>query len=1573
MILKAYTMNSLIRKMILSVLLLITGIANAGINVQTDVKSGTALTLNAIVEKAGNRYASSVSTPIGSRTYYTERAYGLIKLSAAQLYTGSYTGTATVNVSIEYEVEENGVFVTKTATQVLTLESDNSKVIDAAYYKAEGAEKIKATITAISIPSGWPLLELEASVTTESFDYMNLNDIASVSLSHNSTLTADGNLQINWTALGSAESYELEWTYVSNQGAAPTQILAANDIEVDWNLFRNNSSRVIVKGLSYEIPLMYEKGYIIYRLRAAGKSISNGVVVGSQTEWTAPDGVHGLVSSFPNKYLFTGLENNINWQSSLSFAEEGKHKAVLAYHDGSMRNRQAVTRINTDERAVLGETFYDYNGRPVIQVLPVPVKENALTYYPHFNLIEGETILKKEDYTFITEGQGCVDVNSPEFTTTTGASQYYSPNNNFGTNGNTGDDILNRDLIPDAKKYPYTQTQYTTDNTGRIVSQSGVGEAHQIGTGHETKYFYGSPQQEELTRLFGNQVGYNVHYKKNTTVDPNGQVSVSYMNMGGKVVATALTGKTPTNVNALSGDNAKTIETNLFGMAGTANGLSQNGLSKVYSSKFSVPDSNKYTFDYTAVLGYYDLNCLSANNTNPLHFDGAVDLNIQLVDGCGSVIFLEKRNTAAGNTGAKQNLAVNKTDVQLSQGEYQIVKTLSINEQKLEKYWQDYLASPNNCLTKETQFQDEERARLDFTGCELTCEKCEEEVDKILNAPNAIYGLEERTRLLSLCDDLCDEGIGCKASMEAMRGDMSPGGQYAELRKSKVNQAHAPKAEFDSDNQPIITTADVTLNGTDGIFDASEPGDYAVDATQFPLSIFNEVNALPVNAQLAALVDTVSWRNPIQITDPEYTADNWGNQVIYSKNNSLDNATYAIGDYMDRNTHLPFEATLIYNPSTDKFNPEITLAFGDIEIHEVDAATNLYKVKVKYLKNVADFEKYWQPHWSSYLLPYHPEFGYLLDCFNNYASNDFDYKLSGTETLAEAKKKGYIDADGYPAIVGVNQAASLDVFIKNNSSNYSYLRRRNNAYKADLSMAEVANTNANCPTGNQANACGVSVCGDSIIDSDMEWNIFKALYISEKQQLQKFQASKKAVDNQYYNGCIGQRDFYTLPETEYFRRPQLEIYTYSYERCLFKWPNVFNKSWGCNTVTKTINTFIPPVIDPKQVCFMGRIDRFKDKTKRFYISAPSNSAGGQLPLNCFYFDDDGTGNPVKVPAPCESDITAAMNEMVLEGERFKYESCGLCPLATDLENVLMNLRENDYMPNTTSVHLTCPNDTVQLGGVIYRYLLNQNGNDNNITWHSTVSTNGKILNGSFNTGATSTAAISLTIPSNVPLTFATLSKMCCLSVTGPNSFTFKSSFYNPITKKDTVFYIDGTSDFRIDTCYIAPRCMVTDDSRRVALLLNMLVATGGGKTSDLDTEGAQIDLANTALKKDYYADAIRAFLKQDNDLVYGQYLEKVDTISPKWESTVTLQSLSGEFHYDGGSMSVDISNLPSPYLYKNIKDFSRLRPVSGNPNQFYVDAKIAVLGADDVVVTLIVETPAFTTTVCKNPVRPIGE
>src|SRR5690606_13282006 len=121
------------------------------------------------------------------------------------------------------------------------------------------------------------------------------------------------------------------------------------NIEVDRFLFRNNSSRVEVKGTSYDIPLVYEKGVIVYRVRPVGVYIVSGAAVPVKGKWNEPDGLYSRLSEYTHRVLIDGLENNLNWQSSISFAEEGKNKIILSYHDGSLRNRQAVTRIRSDE------------------------------------------------------------------------------------------------------------------------------------------------------------------------------------------------------------------------------------------------------------------------------------------------------------------------------------------------------------------------------------------------------------------------------------------------------------------------------------------------------------------------------------------------------------------------------------------------------------------------------------------------------------------------------------------------------------------------------------------------------------------------------------------------------------------------------------------------------------------------------------------------------------------------------------------------------------------------------------------------------------------------------------------------------------------------------------------------------------------------------------------------------------------------------------------------------------------------------------------------------------------------
>ncbi|MEZ0131462.1 hypothetical protein AB9T88_17510, partial [Flavobacterium sp. LBUM151] len=115
-----------------------------------------------------------------------------------------------------------------------------------------------------------------------------------------------------------------------------------------------------------------------------------------------------------------------------------------------------------------------------------------------------------------------------------GSSKYYSANNDINSPF--------KDYIPTASNFPFSQVEYTPDNTGRISRKGGVGPAHQLGSGHEMQYIYSVPNQEELNRLFGYEVGLASHYKKNIVIDPNGQSSVSYLDPQGRTIATALAG-----------------------------------------------------------------------------------------------------------------------------------------------------------------------------------------------------------------------------------------------------------------------------------------------------------------------------------------------------------------------------------------------------------------------------------------------------------------------------------------------------------------------------------------------------------------------------------------------------------------------------------------------------------------------------------------------------------------------------------------------------------------------------------------------------------------------------------------------------------------------------------------------------------------------------------------------------------------------------------------------------------------------------------------------------------------------
>ncbi|MDB5202924.1 MAG: hypothetical protein JWQ27_2333, partial [Ferruginibacter sp.] len=640
------------------------------------------------------------------------------------------------------------------------------------------------------------MLENQITVTRE-YAFNPLTDyVASVSGTPGSQLQAcdaSGEYVVSWGKLRVANEYDLEWTYLDS--VALINYYVPNTSTLDARkVFQNNASRVSITNESYAIPLLYDnKGVLFFRVRPVVLRPGGQRLEGNwSSNYTNGMGVYG----------FAGHEIKLNWQASTSFAEEGKRKSVVQYFDGSLRNRQTVTKDNSNCKTIVAETLYDYQGRPAIQVLPTPTLSSLIGYTPNFNrdvnganydksIFDGDTSAILSSCNALLPGMG---------NTVSGASRYYSTNNEV--NVYTAGSIR---YIPSAKLYPFAETRYTPDNTGRIAMQGGVGKEFQINQitnsfTHETKYFYGSADPEELDALFGTEVGNASHYSKNMVKDANGQYSVSYTDMHGRTIATALAGKPESKMDTLSSSNTKLIVKKLLD---TTNNL-VTGRSIVSSKALIVTSSGMHRFQYSLTPDKISVQtCDSAT----ICYDCLYDLDITISNDCSNPaagpITIRRTNLRADGImdttcgGPAKTFPGVDTSVYLTPGSYMISKTLTISPKGLDKYNEIFLRR-NTCKTLQQIIQEQQQIFLAQVQCHPTCQSCTDSLGTLEsyvaryylrnNIPVSDTGSFRDQAVLAYsmekasCDDLCSSTGLHTSAREQMLADMTaPYGQYAEI------------------------------------------------------------------------------------------------------------------------------------------------------------------------------------------------------------------------------------------------------------------------------------------------------------------------------------------------------------------------------------------------------------------------------------------------------------------------------------------------------------------------------------------------------------------------------------------------------------------------------------------------------------------------------------------------------------------------------------------------------------------------------------------------------------------------
>lgn len=818
---------------------------------------------NAIVR--ADFFPSSAPTDLTWHSNYRvlkSDARAVLKLNGTEASCTAVNFTCTVRVELTYYKWDNSQLSLETDLIVSYDKTNGIKYNEKGIYRISDAYYLKVLVLSVSNSALAQYLRIDAEIEQERYRPFNTSYIPNINNISIDNTANEITVELNVASVDSfASEYDLEYTFIEAYNSSGG-IKAPNATDIDM---RFNATRVTLKNTIYKLSNNYEKGYFICRVRAVGKDYTTisgkNYIRRIEGDWSVvgSSGKAGSSGTSPssNGYIAYGVYGivtphlaSFNWQYLSSFAEDAKKKEIITYYDGSLRSRQVVSKsfnVKSDSSyVIIQDKIYDYQGRLAIEVLPAPVDSEALKYYPNTSMnLDGtphEFTRIDFDTDDVAKSCGCT---TEAMNDLYGASKYYSTNNSFVRTSQT--EFQN--YTPTAGGFPFIQTEFTPDNTGRISRKSAPGLNHQLDSTHETKYEYVRPNQPELDRLFGSEIGFAEHYKKNIVTDANGQISVSYLNAKGQVVATALAGKEPTSLSQLSSyDNSSPIYVNLMNVSDTL--YSKESLINAYS--FYVYEESDYKFMYSVTgLSFDSAGCVTAGYCSDCTYDLEISItnkcNLEQLygEGVGQAKTLIKRkigdttdyntceDTIPSYSFSQDQLfsadANGYITVHLQPGMYTIFKKLSVNQDDLNYYLDKYVLDVN-CKTLE-DFQNDADAAIDLSGCGITCEECnariginasrsnidsaftayknkkkEEytELGKAFTASDSMVVVSSFNDLKSICDEICEPNPNmCYVIKEILKNDLSPGQQYAKFKKDTDSSFIADDASG-SDNYNIL-------------------------------------------------------------------------------------------------------------------------------------------------------------------------------------------------------------------------------------------------------------------------------------------------------------------------------------------------------------------------------------------------------------------------------------------------------------------------------------------------------------------------------------------------------------------------------------------------------------------------------------------------------------------------------------------------------------------------------------------------------------------------------------------------
>lgn len=319
--------------------------------------------------------------------------------------------------------------------------------------------------------------------------------------------------------------YDVEWVFVdayANFSGNPQQAFVMYE-----------PVRISTSSTYYTHNVLYPSGKLFYRVRAVGLGDGQGRLAG---DWV-----------YSREIIVQRPQEEMSYAIHTRFGTNGTFEKKVGYIDGNGRERQRIVSASDKNFSMAEENFYDYEGRPAVEVLPAPLATKTLRYQHKLNQFEAvDTQVQNEvhharDRFHFDNGP----LENSILSNVSGTSHYFSKQNQSGDS-----------FLPDAEGYVYKQTIYSND----ALAEGTVAMPGKVLRGdgeHVHRMYEGIASKAEVIRLLGAD-GLNQNLAKRLVTDVSGKSIVHYINERGKSVietelAEASSSAEPVKINLLQG------------------------------------------------------------------------------------------------------------------------------------------------------------------------------------------------------------------------------------------------------------------------------------------------------------------------------------------------------------------------------------------------------------------------------------------------------------------------------------------------------------------------------------------------------------------------------------------------------------------------------------------------------------------------------------------------------------------------------------------------------------------------------------------------------------------------------------------------------------------------------------------------------------------------------------------------------------------------------------------------------------------------------------------------------------